>query len=61
MLYGDALRGTARKTAALAGSLVAELFGVENSCAAGKGFFHKRRTIQKEDDFLEKVLLKGTR
>lgn len=33
---------------ALVGSLVAELFGIEESCSTGEGFFHKRRIIQKK-------------
>lgn len=59
MLCGDAQRQS-KDTAALSGSLVAQSLGAENSCAAGRGFFHKRRTIQKEDDLLGTALLKGT-
>lgn len=59
VLCGDAQRQS-KDTAALAGSLVAQSLGAENSCAAGRGFFHKRRTIQKEDDLLGTALLKGT-
>lgn len=54
------MRGRGRSTAPLAGFLVAELCGVENSCVAGREFFHKARSNQKGNDLLVKVLLKGT-
>lgn len=59
-LCGDAMRRRVRNTATLAGFLVAELCGVENSCIAGREFFHKIRSIQKGNDLLGKVLQKGT-
>lgn len=54
------MRRRVRNTATLAGFLVAELCGVENSCIAGREFFHKIRSIQKGNDLLGKVLQKGT-
>lgn len=59
-LCGDAMRGRGRNTATLAGFLAAELRGVENSCVAGREFFHKVRSNQKRNDLLVIVLLKGT-